>query len=108
MAKRFQRAGTTTRTATTTAGEHALTPHQVKDTAWETYVRQVEDAVSFDSKKYYQEDVSIDSVELATTMSYRDDVAEGELLTVMPSPSTINCRAMAYGEQLEAVNREHN
>jgi hypothetical protein len=35
-------------------------------------------------------------------------VAEGELFTPMPSPSTVNRRVTEYGEQLEAFNREHS
>ena len=105
--KRYQRGGTTTRTATTTAGEHEFTLHQVEDTAEESYFRPVEDAITFDGKKHYQEDVSMDAVELATKMSYRDAAAEGELFTAMPSPSTINRRVIEYGEELQQFNHEH-
>lgn len=104
--KRYQRAGTTTRTATTSAGEHELTLHQVKDTDEGTYFRPVEDAVTFDGKNHYQADVSMDGVELATKMSYRDAVTEGELFTPMPSASTINRRVIEYGEKLRRFNRE--
>lgn len=104
--QRFQRAGTTTRTATTSAGEHEFTLHQVKDTAEESYFRPVEDAIRFDGKKHYQEDVSMDGVELATKMSYRDAAAEGERFTPMPSPSTINRRVIEFGEELQRFNRE--
>lgn len=104
--KRHQRAGTTTRTATTSAGEHEVTLQQVHDTAEESYFRPVEDAIGFDGKKHYQEDVSMYSVELATKMSYRDAAAEGELFTPMLSPSTINRRVIEYGEQLEQFNRD--
>jgi hypothetical protein len=105
--KRYQRGGTTTRTATTTAGEHEFTLHTVEDTAEESYFRPVEDAITLDGKKHYQADVSMDAVELATKMSYRDAAAEGELFTPMPSPSTINRRVIEYGEELQQFNREH-
>lgn len=106
--QRYQRAGTTTRTATTSAGKHEFTLHQVKDTAEESYFRPVEDAIGFDGKNHYQEDVSMDSVELATKMSYRDAATEGELFTPMPSPSTINRRVIEYGEELQQFNREYS
>ncbi len=105
--KRYQRGGTTTRTATTTAGEHEFTLHQVEDTTEGSYFRPVEDAITFDGKKHYQEDVSMDAVELATKMSYRDAETEGERFTAMPSPSTINRRVIEYGEHLQEFNREH-
>ncbi len=78
--RRFQRAGTTTRTAVTTAGEHEFTLHHVKDTAATeddpTYFRPLEDLVEFDGQRIYQEDVSLQSTDLATSLSF-----------VMPSPT---------------------
>ncbi|MFU8870280.1 MAG: ISH6 family transposase, partial [Natronococcus sp.] len=67
--RRFQRAGTTTRTAVTTAGEHEFTLHHVKDTAAtddSTYFRPLEDLIEFDGQRIYQEDISLQSTELAT------------------------------------------
>ncbi|ELY95306.1 transposase (ISH6) [Natrialba chahannaoensis JCM 10990] len=61
--RRFQRAGTSTRTAVTTAGEHEFTLHHVKDTAASgdgpTYFRPLEDLIGFDGQRIYQEDISL-------------------------------------------------
>lgn len=101
---RFQRAGTTTRTAVTTAGEHEFTLHHVKDTAAtdddSTYFRPLEDLIEFDGQRIYQEDISLQSTELATSLSYRDPVAHGDGFTPMPSTSTLNRRVREYGGKL--------
>ncbi len=102
--RRFQRAGTTTRTAVTTAGEHEFTLHHVKDTAATeddpTYFRPLEDLVEFDGQRIYQEDVSLQSTDLATSISFRDAVAHGDGFTPMPSKTTINRRVREYGSKL--------
>lgn len=102
---RFQRAGTTTRQAVTTAGEHEFTLHHVEDTdpAHDdpTYFRPLDDVIDFHGQKIYQEGVSIQAVERATTGSYRDAVADGDGLTPVPSVSTVNRRAKAYGSKLK-------
>lgn len=102
--RRFQRAGTTTRTAVTTAGEHEFTLHHVKDTAATeddpTYFRPLEDLVEFDGQRIYQEDVSLQSTDLATSLSFRDAVAHGDGFTPMPSKTTINRRVREYGSKL--------
>lgn len=107
--KRFQRAGTTTRSAVTTAGELNLTLHTVEDTAAEgdeaSYFRPVEDAIAFDGQKQYQEDVSLRSVVRATDLSYRD-AADGDGSGLLPSPSTINRRVKEYGDTLSGFLRE--
>ena len=102
--RRFQRAGTTTRTAVTTAGEHEFTLHHVKDTAATeddpTYFRPLEDLVEFDGQRIYQQDVSLQSTDLATSLSFRDAVAHGDGFTPMPSKTTINRRVREYGSKL--------
>ena len=101
---RFQRAGTSTRTAVTTAGEHEFTLHHVKDTAATgddpTYFRPLEDLIEFDGQRIYQEDISLQSTELATSLSFRDAVAHGDGFTPMPSRMTINRRVREYGSKL--------
>jgi len=102
--RRFQRAGTSTRTAVTTAGEHEFTLHHVKDTAATgddpTYFRPLEDLIEFDGQRIYQEDISLQSTELATSLSFRDAVAHGDGFTPMPSRMTINRRVREYGSKL--------
>ncbi|TMT81386.1 ISH6 family transposase [Haloterrigena sp. H1] len=101
---RFQRAGTSTRTAVTTAGEHEFTLHHVKDTAATdgnpTYFRPLEDLIDFDGQRIYQEDISLQAAELATSLSYRDAVAHGDGFTPMPSITTVNRRVREYGSKL--------
>jgi len=74
--QRFQRAGTDTRTAVTTAGEHEFDLHYVEDTAADhdesSYFRPVEDVLDFDGQNRYQQDIAVKSVDLATSLSYRD------------------------------------
>ena len=87
--KRFQRAGTTTRSAVTTAGTHEFTLHYVKDTTDDpSYFRPIEDVIAFDGQRIYQEDISAQAVDLATTSSYRDAVADGDGFLSMPSKAT--------------------
>jgi len=104
--KRYQRAGTCDRTVVTKVGKLNLNRHTVEDTSKDEdkFFKPVEDVVIFDGKKIYQEDISMASVELATKMTYRDAKKEGELFTSMPSPSTINRRAIEYGEEIQDFN----
>lgn len=79
--KRFHRAGTTTHSTVTTVGDHEFTLHYVKDTENTddpSYFRPIEDLIEFDGQRIYQEDISAQAVDLATTSSYRDAVADGE------------------------------
>jgi len=104
--QRFQRAGTDTRTAVTTAGEHEFNLHYVEDTAPDhdesSYFRPVEDVLSFDGQNRYQQDIAAKSVDLATSLSYRDAADHGDgILSEMPSPTTINRRAKEYGSKLK-------
>ncbi len=103
--QRFQRAGTDTRTAVTTAGEHEFTLHYVEDTAADhdesSYFRPVEDVLGFDGQNRYQQDIAAKSVDLATSLSYRDAADHGDGIGPMPSPTTINRRAREYGSKLK-------
>lgn len=104
--KRFQRAGTDTRTAVTTAGEHEFNLHYVEDTAAgsdeSSYFRPVEDVLAFDGQNRYQQDIAATSVDLATSLSYRDTAGHGDgIFDQMPSPTTINRRAREYGSKLK-------
>lgn len=106
--KRFQRAGTTTRSAVTTAGTHEFTLHYVKDTTDDpSYFRPIEDVIAFDGQRISQEDISARAVDLATTSSYRDAVADGDGFLSMPSKATINRRVVEYGTKLTEFLREH-
>jgi len=103
--QRFQRAGTDTRTAVTTAGEHEFSLHYVEDTAASpdesSYFRPVEDVLDFDGQNRYQQDIAAKSVDLATSLSYRDAANHGDSFVSMPSPTTINRRAKKYGHKLK-------
>ncbi len=104
--QRFQRAGTDTRTAVTTAGEHEFDLHYVEDTAADhdesSYFRPVEDVLSFDGQNRYQQDIATKSVDLATSLSYRDAADHGDgILSKVPSPTTINRHAKEYGSKLK-------
>jgi hypothetical protein len=104
--QRFQRAGTDTRTAVTTAGEHEFPLHYVEDTDANhdeaSYFRPVEDVLSFDWQNRYQQNIAAKSVDLAPSLSYRDAADHGDgILSEMPSPTTINRRARKYGSKLK-------
>jgi hypothetical protein len=103
--RRFQRAGTDTRTAITTAGEHEFSLHYVEDTAADhdesSYFRPVEDVIDFDGQNRYQQDIAAKSVDLATDLSYRDAADHGDGFVSMPSPTTINRRVREYGSKLK-------
>lgn len=102
--KRFQRSATSTRSAVTTAGEHQFTLDYVEDTATDdenpSHFRPIEDLVDFDGKKRYQQDITAHSVDLATTLSYRDAASHGDGFDKMPSPDTIQRRVEEYGDEL--------
>jgi len=103
--QRYQRAGTDTRTAVTTAGEHEFTLHYVEDTAADqdepSYFRPVQDVLDFDGQNRYQQDIAAKSTDLATSLSYRDAADHGDGFVSMPSPSTINRRVKEYGSKLK-------
>ena len=104
--QRYQRRGSKSRSAVTTAGEHDFSLHYVEDTTAdpdeESYFRPVEEIITFDGQKQYQQDISAQCVDLATNLSYRDTadhVADGVGKT--PSATTINRRAIEYGSKLK-------
>jgi len=104
--QRFQRAGTDTRTAVTTAGDHEFDLHYVEDTAADrdesSYFRPVEDVLDFDGQNRYQQDIAAKGVDLATSLSYRETADYGDgIFERMPSPSTINRRVKDYGSKLK-------
>ena len=104
--QRFQRAGTDTRTAVTTAGDHEFDLHYVEDTAADqdesSYFRPVEDVLDFDGQNRYQQDIAAKSADLATSLSYRDATDHGDgTFERMPSPTTINRRVREYGSKLK-------
>ena len=92
--QRFQRAGTDTRTAVTTAGEHEFDLHYVEDTAADhdesSYFRPVEDILGFDGENRYQQDIAAKGVDLATSLSYRETADHGDgILPEMSSPTIL-------------------
>ncbi|GCF15399.1 hypothetical protein Harman_33340 [Haloarcula mannanilytica] len=104
--RRFKRAGTDTRTAVTTAGEHEFDLHYVEDTAADhdesSYFRPVEIVIGFDGQNRYQQDIAAKSVDLATSLSYRGTTDHDDgIFQRMPSPTTINRRAKKYGSKLK-------
>lgn len=104
--QRFQRRGTDPRTAVTTAGDHEFSLHYVEDTAADhdesSYFRPVEDVLSFDGQNRYQQDIAATSVDLATSLSYRDTADHDDgIFERMPSPTTINRRVREYGGKLK-------
>jgi len=89
--QRFQRAGTDTRTAdeidaqskddVTTAGEHEFQPLRRRYSRFPRRIqlfRPVEDVLHFDGQNRYQQDIAAKSVELATSLSYRDAANHGD------------------------------
>ena len=104
--QRFQRRGTDPHTAVTTAGDHEFSLHYVEDTAADhdesSYFRPVEDVLSFDGQNRYQQDIAATSVDLATSLSYRDTADHGDgIFERMPSPTIINRRVREYGGKLK-------
>lgn len=106
--KRYTRAGTKKKHPVTNVGRLNLKLHLVEDHLRDKNktFRPVEDIISFDDRKVYQEDISLTSAELATKMTYRDAATEGRLFTETPSPSTINRRVIQYGKQIQELNGE--
>jgi len=77
--------------------ENTSSLHYVEDTAASpdesSYFRPVEDVLDFDGQNRYQQDIAAKSVDLATSLSYRDAANHGDSFVSMPSPTTINRRA---------------
>ena len=99
--ERFQRSATCTRSAVTTAGEHTFTLDYVEDTTAgedeQSHFRPVENLIQFDGKKRYQEDISVKTADLATTLSYRDAASAGGGVGNMASPPTQQPRGKKKG-----------
>ena len=102
--KRYQRSTSKTRTAVTTAGDHEFSLGYVKDTAAaddeNTHFRPIEQVVDFNGKKRYQQDIAARTVDLATTLSYRDAAANADDLERTPSKDTIRDRVINCGRKL--------
>jgi len=103
--QRFQRAGTDTRTAVTTAGEHEfLSPLRRRYSRFPRRI-QLLPARRRRSRLRRAEPLSAghrrQSVDLATSLSYRDAANHGDSFVSMPSPTTINRRAKKYGHKLK-------
>ena len=97
---RYQRAGTASRSATTTAGEHEFDLHYIHDTAEDSYFRPIEDVIEFDGQNHYQEDLTVRAVKAATKLSYRDAVEQISEFTSGLSRSTIHRRVKRFGGRL--------
>ncbi|RJX51483.1 ISH6 family transposase [Halonotius pteroides] len=102
--KRYQRSTSKTRTAVTTAGDHQFSLGYVKDTAAaddeSTYFRPIDNVIDFNGQKRYQQDIAARTVDLATTLSYRDAVAHADELERTPSKDTIRDRVTDCGRKL--------
>jgi len=101
---RYQRSTTKTRTAVTTVGEHEFSLGYVEDTAAaddeNNHFRPIERVVDFNGKKRYQQDIAARTVDLATTLSYRDAASHAEDLERTPSKDTIRDRVTECGRKL--------
>jgi len=101
---RFQRSTTKTRTAATTVGEHEFSLGYVEDTAAGddeiAHFRPIEQVVDFNGKKRYQQDIAARTVDLATTLSYRDAASHAADLERTPSKDTIRDRVTECGRKL--------
>jgi len=95
----------------TTAGEHTFSLDYVEDTAAsedeQSHFRPVEELIQFDGKKCYQEDISLKTADLATTLSYRDAASAGDGFEKTPSPDTIQRRVKEYGQKLSSFVSDH-
>ena len=103
---RYQRAGTASRSATTTAGEHEFDLHYVHDTDEDSYFRPIEDVMAFDGQNHYQEDLTFRAAKAATKLSYRDAAEQSAEFTSGLSRSTIHRRAKRFGSQLREFLHE--
>lgn len=102
--KRYQRSTSKTRTAVTTASDHQFSLGYVKDTAAaddeNTYFRPIDNVIDFNGQKRYQQDIAARTVDLATTLSYRDAAAHADELERTPSKDTIRDRVTDCGRKL--------
>ncbi len=95
----------------TTAGEHTFRLDYVEDTAAgedeQSHFRPVENLIEFDGKKHYQEDISTNAVDLATTLSFRDAASAVDGFEQTSSPDTIQRRVTEYGKKLSTFVSDH-
>ena len=102
--KRFQRSTKKDRTAVTTLGEHEFSLSYVEDTAAadeeKSHFRPIEKVVDFNGEKRYQKDIAARTVDLATTLSYRDAADHADNLERTPSKDTIRDRVINCGGKL--------
>jgi len=103
--QRFQRAGTDT-------PQLSQLPENTSSLSTTSKIQplpQTNPATSGPSKTFststgrnrYQQDIAAKSVDLATSLSYRDAANHGDSFVSMPSPTTINRRAKKYGHKLK-------
>lgn len=108
--KRYQRAGTATRTIVTVLGRSEVTLSYIKDTQAppdeNTYFRPIEEKLEFNGQKRYQRCICFEAATIATKNSYRDAATIGHRLVPPISPATINRRVMEYGPQLREKLQE--
>lgn len=80
--QRFQRAGTETPQPSQPPSEHEFDLHYVEDTAanhdGSSYFRPVEAVLDFDGQNRYQQDIAASSIDLTTSLSYRDAADQGD------------------------------
>lgn len=109
--KRYQRSGTDTRSITTVLGESTLRLTYVEDTTAaedeQSHFRPIEEILTFNGQKQYQQCISFTAATFATKTSYRDAAALGDRLLPMLSPASINRRVIDYGPQLQEHLAEH-
>jgi len=76
----------------------------VKDTATaddeNTYFCPIDNVIDFNGRKRYQQDIVARTVDLATTLSYRDTAAHADKLKRTPSKDTIRDGVTDYGSKL--------
>lgn len=105
--REYQRAGTSKRHVITCVGELDLTLHKIIHVVTGHTFKPIEDTVSFDGKKKYQEDISMIGVELSTKMTYRDAQKGGKLfIDEFPSPGTLNARVIDYGDKINDYTKD--
>lgn len=103
----YQRAGTSKRHIVTCVGELDITLHKITNTMTGNTFKPIEDVISFDGKKKYQEDISMIGVELSTKMTYRDAQKEGKLfIDGFPSAGTLNARVIDYGDKINDYTKD--
>jgi len=105
----YCRAGTSTRTISTTIGEISFQQHKIKNMETNNIFKPIQSLISFSGKQKYQRDIIMVSVDFAEKMSYRDTVTELSLIaSSVPSRTTINNYAKIVGEQIPIQHEDAN